>query len=152
MSAYLVHRNRINAPVSKNFGAAWVMLCAALAIHVTDEALTHFLSVYNPVVQAIRSRLPLIPVPTFSFRVWLTGLITAVILLFSLSTFAFREARPMKLLSYVFGIMMFGNALLHLGGSLYMGRPMPGSYSAPLLLACSLYLLVSVYHSEGRNR
>jgi hypothetical protein len=36
----------------RRFCAAWVGLCAALALHVTDEALTGFLDVYNPAVQA----------------------------------------------------------------------------------------------------
>jgi hypothetical protein len=40
---------------------------------VTDEALTDFLSVYNPAVQAIRKRVPFIPLPIFKFRVWLAG-------------------------------------------------------------------------------
>ena len=31
-----------------HFGRAWLGLAGALALHVTDEALTDFLSVYNP--------------------------------------------------------------------------------------------------------
>ena len=38
------------------YGRAWVALAAALAVHVTDEALTNFLAVYNPTVRAIRGR------------------------------------------------------------------------------------------------
>src|SRR5438552_10327882 len=41
-----------------HFGFAWAALCVAFAIHVTDEALTDFLSVYNPAVRAIRARFP----------------------------------------------------------------------------------------------
>ena len=33
-----------------NFGAPWLALCAAFALHVADEALTGFLRVYNPTV------------------------------------------------------------------------------------------------------
>src|SRR5439155_13684259 len=43
------------------FGVAWVVLCVALSVHVADEALTDFLSVYNPAVRAIRSRFPFLP-------------------------------------------------------------------------------------------
>jgi hypothetical protein len=39
---------------------------------------------------------------------------------------------------------MAGNGLLHLAGSAYMRRAMPRVYSAPLLLAAAIYLLVSV--------
>jgi hypothetical protein len=38
--------------VNAGFGNAWLVLCAALAIHVADEALTGFLSAYNPAGRA----------------------------------------------------------------------------------------------------
>jgi hypothetical protein len=71
------------------FGVAWVLLCIALALHVVDEAATDFLSVYNPTVQAIRKRFPFLPLPVFSFRVWLIGLCVAILLAFGLSPLAF---------------------------------------------------------------
>src|SRR5215813_881373 len=111
-------------------GLAWVSLCLAFAAHVTDEALTDFLSVYNPAVQAIRQKLPFLPLPTFTFKVWLTGLIVAVTLLSLLSPFAFRRAGWIRLLSYPYGVIMFGNGLLHIIGSFYLGRLMPGVYTA----------------------
>ena len=127
------------------FGWAWVALCLALAVHVTDEALTHFLAVYNLTVQAIRQRLPFLPLPTFTFGIWLAGLITAVILLLALSRFAFRGARWMAPLAYVFGASMLFNGLLHCAGSVYMGRFMPGVYSSPLLLVASVNLLLAAW-------
>lgn len=127
-----------------NVGWAWIILCLALALHVIDEALTDFLSVYNPTVLAIRQRLPLLPLPTFSFRAWLSGLVAAIVLLVALSVFAFRAAKPMTVLAYVFGIFMLANGLLHIASSIYMGRLMPGVYSSPLLVVCSIYLLQSV--------
>ena len=39
---------------TKKLGIAWVLVCLALAAHVTDEAFTGFLSVYNPTVLALR--------------------------------------------------------------------------------------------------
>src|SRR5215467_2487272 len=101
---------------SSNFGWAWIALSLALAIHVTDEALTDFLSVYNPVVLAIRRRIPFLPLPTFTFRIWLIGLICGIVLLFALSPFAFRNSRWLVALGYVFGIFMIGNGLQHIGG------------------------------------
>ena len=125
-------------------GLAWVSLCLAFAVHVADEALTDFLSFYNPTVRAIRQKLPWLPLPTFTFKIWLTGLILAVILLLLLSPYAFRQTKWIRYLSYPYGIIMLGNGLQHIMGSFYMGRLMPGVYSSPLLLASSVYLLWAV--------
>jgi len=128
---------------ANHFGLAWVALCACLALHVADEALTDFLSVYNPNVLAIRRRLPFLPLPTFTFKVWLSLLILAVAVLLALSPFAFRGARWMVPLSYVFAIIMFLNGLAHVVSSIYLRRWMPGVYSSPLLLAVSAWLLAA---------
>ena len=48
---------------------------------MVDEALTDFLSVYNPMVCALRARFPFLLLPTFTFRGWLTGLVLAVVVL-----------------------------------------------------------------------
>jgi hypothetical protein len=125
------------------FGLAWVVLCLCLAAHVTDEALTGFLQVYNPTVLSIRRHFPFLPLPTFTFRIWLSGLVIGVCVLLLLSVLAFRGARWMIALAYLFAILMLCNALGHLGSSVYFGRVMPGAYSAPLLLAGSLGLLWS---------
>jgi hypothetical protein len=138
-------------PCAVRHAVAWVALCLALAVHVADEALTGFLSVYNPAVISIRERLPWLPLPTFTFEVWLGGLIVAVIVLTSLTTFVLRGARLMTPLSYAFGALMLGNGLLHIAGSLQLGRPMPGVYSAPLLLGASVYLLFTVNRFRSRR-
>lgn len=124
-----------------NFGIAWLALCVAFAIHVADEALTDFLSVYNPAVRALRARFPFLPLPTFTFRVWLGGLIVAVLVLAGLTPFAFQGSAWMRPLGLVLGLIMAGNGLLHVLASIYMRKVMPGVYSAPLLLAAALYLL-----------
>jgi hypothetical protein len=131
-------------PATPHWGWAWVALCAALAIHVTDEALTNFLSIYNPTVLALRERFLFLPLPTFTFEGWLWGLIFGVAVLFALSPLAFRAAKWMVPVSYLFGGLMLVNGLGHLVGSIYLGRLMPGAYSAPLLLAASSFLLVRV--------
>jgi hypothetical protein len=129
------------APAASRFGMAWIGLTLALAVHVADEALTGFLAVYNPTVQAIRRLVPLLPLPVFTFRLWLSLLVAAVCVLLALSVFSFRGARWMVPLAYVFGVVMLGNGLVHLAGSGYLRRPMPGVYSSPLLLAGAVYLL-----------
>jgi hypothetical protein len=125
-------------------GWAWMSLCLALAVHVFDEAMTDFLSVYNPMVQAIRQEVSFFPMPVFTFEVWLTGLTAAIIILLLLSPFAFREKVWMRLLSYPFAVLMLLNGMGHIAGSFYLGRLAPGVYSAPLLLTASIYLLWSV--------
>ena len=134
-------RNEEAARSRLRFGRAWVGLTLALAVHVADEAVNDFLSVYNPAVRAIRQRIGFFPMPTFTFDVWLAGLITAVAVLLLLSTFAFRGARWMRPLAFGFGVLMLANGAGHFLGSLYLGRAMPGVYSSPLLMACALYLL-----------
>jgi Protein of unknown function with HXXEE motif len=124
------------------FGLAWVLLSVALTLHVTDEALTDFLSVYNPTVQAIRKRVPFLPLPTFTFRVWVTGLCIGILVAFSLSILAFCGSRLALMLAYPVTILMFVNGSGHIVASLYQSRVMPGTYSSPLLVAASVYLFI----------
>ncbi len=131
-------------------GWAWVALTLALAVHVADEALTDFLLVYNPTVEAIRAQYPWVPLPTFTFEVWLGGLIVAVVLLLVLSRLVFQGAGWAVPFSYFFGVLMMGNGLLHIAGSFYFSRLMPGVYSSPLLLAGSVWLLVSTQKKRSR--
>lgn len=125
-------------------GPAWVTLCGALAIHVADEARTGFLAVYNPTVRALRARLPFLPLPTFTFRLWLGGLVLAVLGLTSLSPFAFAGAAWMVLPASAVAVVMLANGALHIGASLYRRRLMPGVRSAPLLIAAAVWVLVSL--------
>lgn len=125
---------------SLRFGFAWVLLSVALTLHVTDEALTDFLSVYNPTVQAIRKRIPFVPFPIFTFRVWLAGLCLGILVAFGLSFLAFRGSRLAFMLAYPVAILMFGNGIGHIAASLYSRRVMPGTYSSPFLVAASVYL------------
>jgi Protein of unknown function with HXXEE motif len=129
---------------SSRFGLAWVLLCAALAIHVADEAVTGFLAVYNSAVRAIRERVPFLPLPTFTFRIWLGGLVVAAVGLASLAPFAFARAAWMTVPASAFAIIMLGNGVLHIGASIYRRRFMPGVYSAPLLIAAAAWLLLSI--------
>ncbi|UCE04622.1 MAG: hypothetical protein JSW07_13460 [bacterium] len=138
--------------ITTNLGRAWIFLSLCIALHVLDEALHDFLSVYNPMVLAIRQRAPFIPFPTFSFELWLSGLIIGVIILFSLSSFAFQERRWIVFLSYFLGIVMVINASSHFVGTIYLGKAMPGVYSSPFLLAAAIYLLWSSRKSHTAHR
>lgn len=130
------------ADTTSLFGRTWLAEAAALAIHVADEALTDFLAVYSPTVLKIQARFPWIRLPTFSFRVWIVGLAAAVTLMFSLSPVAFRGTRWIVVVAVSLAVMMVGNGLGHIGGSLYMRRLMPGVDSSPVLIAASLYVLI----------
>jgi FlaA1/EpsC-like NDP-sugar epimerase len=134
----------LNGANDSAYGWAWVALCAALGIHVVDEALTDFLFVYNSTVKALRRRWRFLALPTFSFKVWLSGLILAVIFLFALSPLAFAASKSLAPLAYFFAAFMMVNGLQHIAASIYMRRLMPDTYSAPLLLICATYLFVHV--------
>jgi hypothetical protein len=141
---------------SRKLGIAWVVLCLALAVHVTDEALTGFLAVYNPTVLALRARYGFWPMPPFEFQGWLRGLITAVIMLLALSPFAFRNSPWIRPLFYLFATLMFINGLGHTTAtifgqtvsSVHFPRPAPGFYSSPLLFAASIYGLVQLRNTR----
>ena len=140
---------------SSRLGAAWLILCFAIAMHVLDEALSGFLSVYNPTVLALRLRLPWLPLPVFTFRSWLLGLSMGVVILLLFSKFVVRGVRWSMVLAYVLALLMIVNAAMHMVGtglghtvaSVRFARPMPGFYSSPLLLGSSIYLLVQLRHS-----
>jgi hypothetical protein len=122
---------------------AWVGLALALGLHVTDEALTGFLPVYNGIVEGLRAQYPWVPMPTFTFPVWLGGLILGVVLLLALTPMVTRRARWIRVVSLILGVIMTGNAFGHLGASIYWGRPAPGVFSSPILLIAAIALLVT---------
>ena len=145
---------------SAKLGWAWLTLCCALALHVTDEALTGFLSIYNPTVVALRSRLGWWPMPTFQFRDWLVGLILFICLIFLLSPLFFRGGRPIRPLAWIFAVLMIGNGMGHTTGtiagrtvaSVHFPRPMPGFYSSPFLIAASVWVIVELRRTRSANR
>jgi len=145
--------DRSSAPSDRRLGVAWICLWVALALHVTDEALTGFLAVYNPTVLALRARLGSWPMPTFGFQTWLTGLTLGIVLLAALTPWAFQNARWIRPLFYfcavVTGVL---NALGHIIGTIFgrtvstvqFPRPAPGFYTSPLLLAAAIYALLQL--------
>lgn len=135
---------------NSRFGIAWGMFAAALALHVTDEATHDFLASYNPSVLAIRARLPFLPLPTFTFGVWLGSLIAGICLLLCLSPLAFRGIRWLRIAAWPVGLLFgIANASLHIGSSIYFHRWMPGVYSSPVLLIGGVYLLVAARKSSA---
>jgi hypothetical protein len=123
---------------------------------VTDEALTGFLPLYNATVLAMRGAYKWYPMPTFGYREWLLGLITANVLLLLLTPFAYRNARYLRPFAYIFAVIMLLNGLGHTlatsfgrtASSVPIPRPAPGFYSSPLLFAGSIYLLIRLRASR----
>ena len=137
--------------MANRFGHAWVALTVALACHVADEAVTDFLSVYNPIVLDMRSRFSWFPMPTFTFGVWLAGLSALVALLLLLSPLAYRGAAFIRVIAYPYAALMLLNGIGHPAASLYLGRWAPGTTTAPLLLAASVWLFVTA-RGAGQHR
>ncbi|MGB9104663.1 MAG: hypothetical protein WCC59_07895 [Terriglobales bacterium] len=137
---------------TSRLGWSWLALCAALALHVTDEALTGFLGVWNPTVAAVHVRWPWLPMPTFRFDVWLGGLIALVVVLFAAWPRFFHGAGVLRLPAYVFSALMVGNGLGHavataLGHTVpevSFARPAPGFYSSPLLIAAAVWVIAEL--------
>jgi hypothetical protein len=127
-------------------------LCVALAVHVADEALTGFLEWYNPSVRALREQYPLLPLPAFTFDVWVSLLIFAIVMLIASSFFVWKGRWAMRPISYIFAAFMLVNGLLHIAWSLYMRGFMPGVYSSPLLIAASIALIACTRaHQRARS-
>ncbi|MGB2697930.1 MAG: HXXEE domain-containing protein [Candidatus Zixiibacteriota bacterium] len=137
---------------TKAHGLAWISLSVAIGIHVFDEAITDFLSFYNRFVDSIRQHAPFLPLPTFTYGVWLAGLIVGIIILLCLSPLVFRSNRWMFLVSYLLGTIMIVNAVAHMAGSVIMGGPMPGVYSSFLLLATAVFLIINARKHQLKSR
>jgi len=144
-------KSRIRDPIKK-WGIAWVSLALAIALHVTDEALSGFLPLYNSVVKSLRESYSWIPLPTFSFPEWITGLTVGVLILLGLSPLVFAGSLILRPVSYFLGILMVANAIGHIGASIYWGKLAPGVFSSPLLLVAALALLIATYGSRSRHK
>ena len=137
-------------------GLAWITLCAAVALHVVDEALTGFLAIYNPTVLALRQSLGWWPMPTFEYEPWRNGLIFGIAILFLLSPLMFANLRRMRLFAYVFAVLMVANAMGHTLATIFgrtvsgvhFSRPAPGFWSSPTMLAAAVFLLVELRNTK----
>jgi hypothetical protein len=133
--------------VAADFGLAWLAGAVALALHVADEAIHDFLSWYNPRARRIRQALHGFPFPpTFTFVPWLLGLLAAVLLLAALTPLAYAGRSWLRPVAYALATIHIGNGLLHIGGSILARRPVPGVWSAPVLLIAGAWLAYATAH------
>lgn len=131
---------------------AWLLLWAALALHVAEEALTGFLDVFNPLLPRLRASTG-IAVPQHRFGVWISVLIAVLLLLLLLTPLVRRGAPGMRAGSYLFAGLMVLNGCNHLLSPLYLdGRWLPGMYTSPPLIAASLWLMRQAHRSSRTER
>jgi hypothetical protein len=126
----------------RRWALAWLALCVAFAVHVIDEAANDFLSWYNANALGIRERLPWLPIPIFTFRVWVIALTMAVLALTALTPFARQGRRWLVPVAYVYAIVFLANGVAHIVVSVTGRWLAPGVYSAPLLLVAATWLLL----------
>ncbi len=140
-----------NDTTGNRWAKAWAALCVAFALHVVDEAANDFLFWYNPNALALRERVPWLPVPVFTFPVWITGLTIAVVGLAALTPLVRRGRRSLVPLAYIYGIIHVANALGHITVSIAGRWFAPGVYSSPILLAAAVWLLYETARFTSRS-
>jgi len=128
---------------------AWVLMVCAGALHVADEAAHGFLSFYNPLVKDLRESIGFWPMPTFSFEVWLIGLIVAILISLMLTPIVARGRRVIRVVVTTIAIIMVLNGLGHMLGSVYFGHLLPGFWSSPLLLVTAAYVVKRGFGNDG---
>lgn len=145
-------KDDVHAALLKDrWALAWATLCGAFALHVVDEATHDFLAWYNPIALTIRAELPWLPVPVFSFRVWLGGLLAAVLALSALTVWVHRRHRWLVPVAYVYAIIHTLNGTGHIAASIAGRWWAPGVYSAPVLLAAALWLVYETRRASTRE-
>lgn len=114
---------------------AWLLLCAALAAHIGEEAATGFLDLWNPEVASLG-----LAALRFRFPVWITLLALGVAGLLILSYWVRRGTWWTPAAAYAFIFLTLSNGIAHLAFSLHRRAMMPGAYTSPLLIAASIFL------------
>jgi hypothetical protein len=151
-------RDQQTTPSARSFGTPWLLLCLGFVMHVWDEAAHDFLSYYNSTVLALYGHFSWFPRMDMHVRTWLAALLVANLVLLVLTPWAYRNARWLRPLAYVFaGIQLLngtGHVLAAIRGrtvpSVQFEGPAPGVYTAPLLVALAAYLFWALQKSRGR--
>jgi hypothetical protein len=142
--------------VRGNFGLAWLLLCLAFGLHIWDEAAHDFLRYYNATALTIWAHFSWLPRMDMEFRPWLFGVSGVTIVFLLLTPFAYRNARWIRALGYLFAGAGLAGGLGHILAtilghtvpSVAFDGPAPGFYTAPLLVVFSLFLFWSLKKSR----
>ena len=133
---------KINEIFRDRLSISWLFLIVSLILHVIDEALNNFLDFYNPLGLKIKEHISFIPLPTFTFRIWISGLSIGVVLLLLMTPFIYDRNRFFIPVAKIFSILMILNGLAHIIGSIYYDRILPGLFSSPILIIFSAYFIL----------
>lgn len=135
--------------------AAWLLLMAAVSVHVYDEARNGFLAIYNPTVSRLRDRFPMLPLPVFSYRRWKMQLIASIAVATLLTPLSVHLPAFFRPLAAFVAIAMILNGLSHIVGTIRghtyrdieIPRPMPGTYSSPPMIVAAISVLAVLVHT-----
>ena len=141
-------RSKMPILFSNRNALSWFLMVSAVALHVVDEALTGFLPFYNQLMKELGEEIGFFPMPSFSLGSWLTGLIIAIMIGYSLIPFVIRGGRFIRVFTTVLGLLMIVNALGHFFGSIYFGKILPGMWSSPFLLLAAFYVVIRGFRGE----
>ena len=139
-----------------NWCIAWLLLCLSFAANILDDVVNGFLDGYNPTILTLYGHFSWFPRIDLRFREWLMGVVVADAYLLFLTPWAFRNSRFLPTaLAYLFSTLMLlkgcGGILASVRGrtvgSVHFAGMAPGTYSSPLLLAGSAYLLLRLRSS-----
>jgi hypothetical protein len=141
-----------------NLGLAWLLLSVAFGVHIWDEAAHGFLEYYNATMLTLWAHFAWFPKIDMELRPWLLGVSGVAVVLLLLTPFAYRNARWIRPLAYLFAGVQLLNGLAHvvftiLGHtvpSVVFDGPAPGFYSVPLLLVLSVFLFWRLRKSSAQ--
>ena len=120
---------------------SWLALCAAFAFCIFEEA--QYVREAAPTISFLRDLFPWLP--PFSYEFWLVNNVGTIVVLTALAWQVHRRNPLMRPASYAFGRFTIVTSMSH---SLYVPSSEsalgPWMTSAPILLAASLLLLLSI--------
>jgi Na+-transporting NADH:ubiquinone oxidoreductase subunit NqrD len=106
----------------------------AFIIHLADEIAGDAPAFYAPAIRALTGS-------ELRFDVWLAVLALLVVILASLTAFVFQGVKALTYPVYIVAALMILNCLQHFALLVWFQRVTPGTRSAPLLFAASVWLL-----------
>ena len=121
---------------------AWFVLCAVLALHIYQEAVAGARQTFGATIDFLRQFFPW--VPPFNFTVWLLDITGTVLVLLALTWLVHKRHWIMLPASYALATFTTANAMMHLCSWLFGTAYLAGTESSLLLLAASLFLLLSI--------
>jgi hypothetical protein len=145
---------KLNKVFRDKLSVAWLLFVLSLLLHIIDEAVNNFLDFFNPMVLKIKEQISFIPLPVFTFNLWISGLILAIIILLLITFFVYNRTRFLFPLIKIFATLMIINGLAHIIGSVYFDKILPGFISSPILIAFAVYFIYNVqqrFKSKSTN-